>query len=135
MQEDVDVVVHLDDVLAFMEKMPKHRCAFDAMKGAIAINNMSFAVVMCKARKCIDAWAFPTCGSEEEAMVERDLECVDGNMKRDAKCIGKAWCIEHSQEKLYQMALEAFADYATAYIEEQCASACIEKQRKGANGH
>lgn len=126
MQEDVDVVVHLDDVLAFMEKMPKHRCAFDAMKDAIAINSMSFAVVMCRARKCIGVWVFPTCGSEEEAMVERDLECIDSNMKRNAKCIGKAWCMEHSQEKLYQMALEAFADYATAYIEEQ---------RKGANGH
>ena len=114
--EDIDVVVSIGDVMSRMRENIKYEYALDILDSIVVRKNYTFAIVVIRDRRCTGVWLSSTSQSEEETIIERDL---DPGEDTAVGCVGFAWCKMHGKETLHAYALQACIDYIDSYVEKE----------------
>lgn len=114
--EDIDVVVSVGDVMSRMREYSKYEYALGILDSIDASKRYAFAVVLLRDGRCADMLFDETGQSEEEIIVERDLELREDTV---VGCVGWTWCKQHGKEALHAHALQAGIDYIDSYIEKE----------------
>ena len=115
--ENIDIVVSVDDVMSCMREHKQYEYAIGILDSINASKKYPFAVAILRNGKCIDMRFSETSQSEEESIVQRDLESEIED--ENVNCVSFGWCKNNHKETLYLDALYMCVDYIDSFIEEE----------------